>query len=156
MHVQCSRFWRSCMIPLYVAGRQPLIFLTSTLLLLSPAIAQTVATGDSRHVTAPKYPAICTVLTAHFSTSERSSPPTPDDTERLQTALNTCAGTGRAVLLTGTPENDAFYSTQITVNGEGLIIDHGVTLEGNDGYAKQSELVLIEGTNSFLGGPGAI
>jgi polygalacturonase len=144
------------MLPSRVTGRQPHIFLAATLLLLSPAAAQTVATGDSRHVTEPHYPAICTVLTAQFSTSQRSSPPTPDDTDRLQTALNTCAGTGRAVLLIGTHEADAFYSTQITVNGEGLVVAPGITLEGNNGYAKQSELVLIEGANSFLGGPGAI
>ena len=144
------------MIPLRVTGRQPHILLASTLLFLLPAAAQTVATGDSRRLTEPRYPAICTILTAQFSTSQRSSPPTPDDTERLQTALNTCAGTGRAVLLVGAPKADAFYSTQITVNGEGLIIGPGVTLEGNSGYVKQSELVLIEGTNSFLGGPGAI
>lgn len=144
------------MLPIRVLGRQLRIFLVSALVLLSPAVAQTVATGDSRNVKEPKYPAVCTVLTAQFSTSQRSSPPTPDDTNRLQAALNFCSGTGGAVLLTGTPQNDAFYSTLITVNGEGLIVDHGVTLEGNDGYAKQSELVLIEGTNSFLGGPGAI
>lgn len=144
------------MIPLRVTGRQPHILLASTLLFLLPVAAQTVATGDSRRVTEPRYPAICTILTAQFSTSQRSSPPTPDDTERLQTALTTCAGTGRAVLLVGAPKADAFYSTQITVNGEGLIIGPGVTLEGNSGYVKQSELVLIEGTNSFLGGPGAI
>jgi polygalacturonase len=144
------------MIPLRVTGRQPRILLASTLLLLLPAAAQTVATGDSRRVTEPRYPAICNILTAQFSTSQRSSPPAPDDTERLQTALNTCAGTGRAVLLIGTPKADAFYSTEITVNGEGLVIGPGVTLEGNSSYVKQSELVLVEGTNSFVGGPGAI
>jgi polygalacturonase len=119
-------------------------------------VAQTVATGDSRHVTPPRYPAVCTVLAAQFSTSQRSSPPTPDDTERLQAALNTCAGTGRSVLLVGGPKADAFYSTLITVNGEGLVIAPGVTLEANNGYVKQSELVLVEGTNSFVGGLGAI
>jgi polygalacturonase len=67
-----------------------------------------------------------------------SSPPTTDDTTRLQAALNTCAGTGRSVVLIGTPTANAFYSTQITVNGEGLVIAPGVTLEGNDGYASQS------------------
>ena len=126
------------MIPLRVTGRQPRILLASTLLLLLPAAAQTVATGDSRRVTEPRYPAICNILTAQFSTSQRSSPPAPDDTERLQTALNTCAGTGRAVLLIGTPKADAFYSTEITVNGEGLVIGPGVTLEGNSSYVKQS------------------
>src|SRR5215469_6854207 len=144
------------MIPLRVTGRQQFVFFASTLVLLSPASAQILATGDSRHVTEPRYPAVCTVLTAQFSTSQRSSPPSPDDTERLQAALNTCAGTGRSVLLVGSHDADAFYSTLTTVNGEGLVIARGVTLEGNNGYAKQSELVLIEGANSFLGGTGAI
>ena len=141
---------------LRVTGRQPHILLASTLLLVSSAVAQTYATGDSRKFEVPRYPAICTVLAAQFSTSDRSSPPTSDDTSRLQTALNNCAGTGKAVLLVRAPKLDAFYSTLITVNGEGLILGPGVTLLANDGYVKQSELVLIEGTNSFLGGLGAI
>ena len=62
------------MIPLRVTGRQPRILLASTLLLLLPAAAQTVATGDSRRVTEPRYPAICNILTAQFSTSQRSTP----------------------------------------------------------------------------------
>jgi polygalacturonase len=144
------------MIPLHVIGRQLLIFVASTLMLISTAATQTLATGDSRRVAEPRYPALCTVLTAQFSTSQRTSPPATDDTDRLQAALNNCAGTGRSVLLIGTPTADAFYSTQITVNGEGLVIAPGVTLEGNNGYASQSELVYIEGANSFLGGPGAI
>jgi polygalacturonase len=141
---------------LRVTGTQPHILLASTLLLLSTAAAQTYATGDSRRVFEPRYPGICSVLTAQFSTSDRSSPPTTDDTSRLQAALTNCAGTGKAVLLLPAKNSDAFYSTQITVNGEGLIVGPGVTLEGNSGYVKQSELVLIEGTNSFLGGLGAI
>lgn len=146
------------MIPLRVTGRHLLILLIilASPVLLLPAVAQTLATGDSRQVSKPKYPGVCTVLTAQFSTSQRSTPPNPDDTDRLQTALNSCAGTGLSVVLMGTSTADAFYSSQITVNGEGLVIANGVTLEGNNGYASQSELVLIEGSNSFLGGPGAI
>jgi polygalacturonase len=44
----------------------------------------------------------------------------------------------------------------LTVNGEGLVINSGVTLEGNKSYGSQAELVYVEGANSFIGGPGAI
>ncbi len=47
---------------LRVTGRQPHILLASTLLLVSSAVAQTYATGDSRKFEVPRYPAICTVL----------------------------------------------------------------------------------------------
>ncbi|SNS38060.1 polygalacturonase [Granulicella rosea] len=120
------------------------------------AAAQTYATGDSRTVGTPSYPAVCQTLTAQFSTSQRSSPPTSDDTSRLQTALNACAGTGKSVVLASSGSDNAFYSDKLTVNGEGLVVDSGVTLEGNNSYSSQSELIYIEGTNSFLGGTGAI
>ena len=120
------------------------------------AAAQTLATGDSRTVNQPNYPAVCQTLTAQFTTSQRSSPPSSDDTSRLQSALNSCAGTGKSVVLASSGSNNAFYSGKITVNGEGLVINSGVTLEGNNSYSSQSELVYVEGSNSFIGGPGAI
>ena len=61
--------------------------------------AQTVATGDPRSVSTPTYPAVCETLSAQFSTSARSSPPSSDDTSRIQSALTTCAGTGKSVVL---------------------------------------------------------
>jgi polygalacturonase len=120
------------------------------------AAAQTVATGDSRTVSQPSFPAVCETLTANFTTAQRSSPPTSDDTSRLQAALTACAGTGKSVVLAPSGSNNAFYSDKLTVNGEGLVVDSGVTLEGNNSYSSQSELLLVEGTNSFIGGPGAI
>ena len=120
------------------------------------AAAQTLATGDSRTVNQPNYPAVCQTLTAQFTTSQRSSPPSSDDTSRLQSALNSCAGSGKSVVLASSGSNNAFYSGKITVNGEGLVINSGVTLEGNNSYSSQSELVYVEGSNSFIGGPGAI
>jgi polygalacturonase len=124
--------------------------------LIVTASAQTYATGDSRNVTQPSYPAVCMTLSAQFSTSQRSSPPSSDDTSRLQSALTSCAGSGKSVVLAASGSNNAFYSDELTVNGEGLVIDSGVTLEGNNSYSSKSELLLIEGTNSFLGGPGAV
>ena len=130
-------------------------FACCTALTLTSA-AQTYATGDSRTVNQPTYPGVCATLNAQFTTSQRSSPPTSDDTSRLQSALTSCAGSGKSVVLAASGSNNAFYSAELTVNGEGLVIDSGVTLEGNNSYSSQSELLLIEGTNSFLGGPGAV
>lgn len=128
----------------------------ATCLLAAPVSAQTLATGDSRSVSQPSFPAVCATLSAQFTTSQRSSPPSSDDTSRVQAALNTCKGTGKSVVLAASGSNNAFYTSEITVSGEGLVINSGVTLEGNNSYSSKSELVLVEGTNSFIGGPGAI
>jgi len=139
----------------------PILTITCALALLAcltslTAAAQTLATGDSRTVTQPTYPAVCATLTAQFTSSQRSSPPTSDDTSRIQTALNTCAGTGKSVVLAASGSYNAFYSSLITVNGEGLVINSGVTLYGNTSYGTQAELIYIEGNNSSLMGPGAV
>jgi polygalacturonase len=124
---------------------------------IPPAVqAQTLATGDSRSVSQPSYPAVCTTLSAQFTTSQRSSPPSSDDTSRVQAALNSCEGTGKSVVLAASGSNNAFYTGEITVNGEALVINSGVTLEGNTSYSSQSELVYITGTNAALMGPGAV
>jgi polygalacturonase len=116
----------------------------------------TLATGDTRTVSQPTYPVVCQTLPAQFTTAQRSSPPVSDDTSRLQSALNSCAGTGKSVVLAASGANNAFYSAELTVNGEGLVIGTGVTLEGNDSYSSQPELIDVTGANSFLGGAGAI
>jgi polygalacturonase len=118
--------------------------------------AQTVATGDPRSVGTPTYPAVCETLSAQFTTASRSSPPSSDDTSRIQSALTACAGSGKSVVLAPSGSDNAFYSGKLTVNGEGLVVDSGVTLEGNNSYSSQSELILVTGTNSFIGGEGAI
>jgi len=125
-------------------------------LFATSAGAQTLATGDSRTVGTPSFPSVCKTLTAQFTTSQRSSPPSSDDTSRIQSALTSCAGTGKSVVLAVSGSDNAFYSAMLTVNGEGLVINSGVTLEGNTSYSSQAELVYVEGTNSFIGGPGAI
>jgi polygalacturonase len=120
------------------------------------AVAVTYATGDSRTVTQPTYPAVCQVLSAQFNTSQRSSPPASDDTSRLQAALTACKNTGESVELTPSGTNNAFYSSELNVIGEGLVVDEGVTLEGNSGYSSQSELLNVSGANSSVMGPGII
>jgi polygalacturonase len=117
-------------------------------------VSQTLATGDTRHVFEPRYRPICTVVWAQFSSSQRTTPPTTDDTSRLQTALNTCAGTGHAVLLLPSNTGDAFFSTTLAVSGEALVVGWGVTLFGNNGYS--SELLNVSGTNPAIMGPGTI
>ena len=119
-------------------------------------MAQTYATGDPRSVGTPTYPAVCETLSAQFSTSERSTPPSSDDTSRIQSALNACAGSGKSVVLAPSGSDNAFYSGKLSVNGEGLVVDSGVTLEGNNSYSSAAELILVTGTNSFIGGQGAI
>jgi polygalacturonase len=126
------------------------------LLVAASSGAQTVATGDSRSVSQPKFPSVCDTLTAQFTTSQRSSPPSSDDTSRVQAALTSCAGTGKSVVLASSGSDNAFYTSELTVNGEGLVVNSGVTLEGNNSYSSKSELVLVEGSNSFIGGPGSI
>jgi len=125
------------------------------------ATAVTYATGDTRTVTQPTYPAICATLYAQFNTSQRPSPPAAgsDDTTPIQNALNSaaCKNTGLAVELAPSGTNTAFYSEQLTLNGEGLIIDSGVTLYGGASYNTVSgPLISINGANSSLMGPGTV
>lgn len=132
---------------------------TGSLSVTVSATATSYATGDSRTVTQPTYPGVCQVLSAQFNTSQRSSPPTPDDTTNIQNALNStaCKNTGMAVELTTSGTSNAFYSEQLTLNGEGLIIDDGVTLYGGATYNTVSgPLLSINGTNSSLMGPGTV
>jgi polygalacturonase len=116
--------------------------------------AALLATGDTRSVTEPTYPAVCSTLSAQFTISDRSSPPSSDDTDRIQAALTACEGTGQSVVLAMSGTNDAFYSGTLTVNGEALVVDAGVTLFGNNSYT--GELLAIRGVNSALMGPGSV
>ncbi len=95
--------------------------------------AVTLATGDSRHVTQPSVPAACTTLSATLATSNEqfssSAETTPPDTSRIQSALNTCSGSGHAVVLAPSGSDNAFLSGPLTVpGGVTLVIDAGATL----------------------------
>jgi polygalacturonase len=138
-----------------------LVFCGFTALAMSVAVpralfAQTLATGDSRTVNQPTLPAVCQTLNAQFTSSQRSSPPSSDDTSRIQAALTSCAGSGKSVVLAASGSNNAFYSNLLTVNGEGLVINSGVTLFGNNSYSSAKELILVKGTNASLMGPGTV
>lgn len=134
------------------------VLAASALALAAPSVlhAQTLATGDSRVVNQPVLPAVCITLNAQFNSSQRSSPPSSDDTSRVQSALNSCAGSGKSVVLAASGSNNAFYTGKITVSGEGLVINSGVTLFGSNSYSSQAELILINGTNASLIGPGTV
>ena len=99
-------------------------------------------------------PATCTTLSAQFTTSKRASPPSSDDTSRIQAALNSCKGTGKGVVLAASGSNNAFFSGEITVSGEALVVSSGVTLYGSNDYS--GELVSVSGSNSAIIGPGTI
>lgn len=131
-----------------------LLTVAATTLFASTALAQMLATGDSRFVFPPHYTQFCTIVPAQFNTSQRATPPATDDTARLQAALTNCAGTGRSVLLVPAGANNAFFSGTLTVSGEAVVVGYGVTLFGNDTYT--GELLNISGTNPALMGPGTI
>jgi polygalacturonase len=97
------------------------------------AAAATLATGDSRHVSQPSLPATCATLSAQLATSNEqfssgaeSSPP---DTARVQAALNSCSGTGKAVVLAPSGSDNAFLSGPLSLPASvTLLIDDGATL----------------------------
>lgn len=98
-----------------------------------PAAAATLATGDAHSVSQPSIPATCATMSASLATSNRqfsgSAEATPPDTSRIQSALNGCVGSGKAVVLAASGSNKAFLSGPLTVGGsEVLVIDSGVTL----------------------------
>src|ERR1039458_9293690 len=72
---------------------------------LLPSAAPAVATGDSRTVTEPAFPAVCTTLNAALTSVSDDLPTSVDatisnsDGARIQAALNSCANTGQAVEL---------------------------------------------------------
>jgi polygalacturonase len=103
---------------------------------LSPVSAHaavSVATGDSRSVSQPVLPGVCKPLTATLATSNEqfssSAEAAPPDTSRIQSALNACKGTGKAVELSASGGNNAFLSAPLTVPaGTYLVINAGATL----------------------------
>ena len=121
--------------------------------------AQTLATGDSRSVSQPTTPGTCETLSAQFTKAEVdiASPPTSDDTSRVQAALVACENSGKAVVLAASGSNNSFLTGKITLEtDESLVIDSGVTLYGNNSYNSESELVYTASSNTGIYGPGAI
>ena len=95
---------------------------------------QSSAIGDTRPVTQPSVPGTCATVTSArpspanqlFSAALEADAP---DTARIQAALNTCAGTGQAVLLAADGADTGFLSAPLTIGSEEyLVIGAGVTL----------------------------
>jgi Glycosyl hydrolases family 28/Bacterial Ig-like domain (group 3) len=85
---------------------------------------------DTRNVTEPEFPAICTQLPAQLSISGgEPSSETQFDTARILKALNSCSGTGNAVELSSSGGNYAFLIQPIVIpTNVVLLIDPGVTV----------------------------
>ncbi len=104
--------------------------------LASFTIEQYVATGDSRSVTEPSIPAVCTTLNAGLAMVNDDIPASVDatvtnpDGARIQAALNGCAATGQAVELSlGSGGNNAYLSGPLSMpSNVTLLVDPGVVL----------------------------
>jgi polygalacturonase len=123
----------------------------------SSAAAATLATGDPRSVSQPVIPATCATVSASLATSNRlfssSQESSPPDTSRIQSALNSCAGSGKAVVLAASGSNNAFLAGPLTVGGsETLVIDAGVTLYASRNGANYQ--VSGDPTCGTVGGSG--
>jgi len=90
-------------------------------------------TGDTRTVTEPSYPPVCTVLTALQSVS--SPVETSPDTVRVQAALNACPS-GQAVEFSASGTYNAFIIQPITLPaGVTMLVDPEITILGSIKYA---------------------
>jgi polygalacturonase/sugar lactone lactonase YvrE len=100
------------------------------------AQAPAVATGDTRTVVEPNFPAVCQSLAASFHDSNEDVPQsvesvsTNPDQARLQAALNACTGSNQTVELSmDASGNNAFLTGPIVIpTGVTLLVDPGVTL----------------------------
>jgi len=111
------------------------------------------AVGDPRAVSQPVLPGTCTTLSSTlanpssrtFSSSQETSPP---DTSRIQSALNSCAGSGKAVVLAAGGSNTVFLSAPLTLgSGVYLVISGGVTLYASRAAASYQ----VSGSSSTCG-----
>jgi polygalacturonase len=92
-------------------------------------------TGDTRTVTQPVYPAVCTVLTAVQSVAAPVE--TAPDTTRVQAALNACP-VGEAVEFSASADGtaNAFILQPITLPaGVTMLVDPQITILGSIKYA---------------------
>ncbi len=93
---------------------------------VTPLLAQ-----DTRHVTEPQIPPVCTVLKASLHATNNALADADEgklDTERIQKALDEC-GAGKAVELRPEGAANAFLSGPLELReGVALLLDKGVTL----------------------------
>ncbi len=102
--------------------------------------APAVATGDSRTVTEPTFPPLCSVQVPLLATLHDANEDvlaedainTQPDTARIQAAMNACTSSGATVAVELSMDangNNAFLTGPLTLpSGVTLLIDSGVTL----------------------------
>jgi polygalacturonase len=111
------------------------LFSTSVLLMLLTLLTAMLASAqDTRTVTEPSFPAVCSTLTANLAAGLAGVDETVAgnyDTTRVQTAINGCAA-GQGVELQAAGGNGAFLIGPITLKaGVTLLVDAGVTVYGS-------------------------
>ncbi len=113
------------------ASNYTFTFTNGELTIASAVLAAPVATGDSRTVTEPSFPAVCATLTAALTSVNDDIPTSIDsvitnpDGARIQAALNACGGSNQAVELSidGAGHN-AFLSGPLNLpSGVTLLVD---------------------------------
>jgi len=122
------------------AHAKALLTALSSLSLAGAALVASQATANAAGAAAvrpllsqPTVPSTCASLSASLSTGNElfssSAESAPPDTSRIQSALNSCAGTGKAVELKASGSNKAFLAGPLSVgSNEVLLVDSGVTL----------------------------
>ena len=118
------------------ASNYTFTFTNGSLTIKSATQAAAVATGDSRTVTEPVIPAVCTTLTAALTSVNDDLPTTVDatvsnpDGARIQAALNACASTTHAVRLSpdGAGHNAYLTGPLNMPTGVTLLVDPGVVV----------------------------
>jgi polygalacturonase len=95
------------------------------------ALTNFVHTQDTRNVTEPKFPPVCTELKAGLQATSAGIAEADEhklDSPRIQAAIDKC-GKGHAVALRASGPNNAFLSGPLELReGVTLLIDNGVTL----------------------------
>ncbi|MGA2889525.1 MAG: pectinesterase family protein, partial [Terracidiphilus sp.] len=116
------------------ASNYTFAFTNGMLVVTSTSQTAPVATGDSRTVTEPVFPAVCKQLAAALTSINDDIPASVDatvtnpDGARIQTALNNCAGTGQAVELSvdGAGHNAYLTGPLSMPSNVTLLVDPGV------------------------------
>jgi len=123
-----------------------------TLLVVAVAFASNpkIATGDSRNVTQPTYPSICTALSAQGTSSSG-----PDQTSQITSSLSSCAGKG-SVVLQSSGSHSYFWAKSFTMSSnQTLVIDAGVTLQASSISTQFISLTSGSSNVAILGGQGS-
>ena len=117
------------------------------------ALAAMAGAQDTRTVTEPVFPPVCTAIAAETTISAGEPASETDDTQ-IQAALTAC-GAGKAVELTlGAGGNDAFVIRPIAIpSGVALIVDGGVTVFGSKNAADY-QIGTVSGSQDQCGTVG--